>query len=72
MSFRMSFTEGVSTVSVEAVVGRSVALPCDIEPATREDRIYMVLWFRESAGKPMYRKLLVMKQSNDRRSSFIY
>ncbi|XP_071454100.1 nephrin-like [Hetaerina americana] len=44
----------VSTISVEAVVGRSVALPCDIEPVTPADRVYMVLWFRESAGKPMY------------------
>ncbi|XP_046395125.1 nephrin-like [Ischnura elegans] len=44
----------VSTVSVEAVVGRSVGLPCDIEPTTPADRVYMVLWFRESAGKPMY------------------
>ncbi|XP_046402551.1 uncharacterized protein LOC124168380 [Ischnura elegans] len=44
----------VSTVRVEAVVGRSAALPCDIEPLTREDRVYMVLWFREAAGKPLY------------------
>jgi len=45
----------VSTVGVDAVLGRSVTLPCDIEPTTREDRVYMVLWFRDSAGKPLYR-----------------
>lgn len=45
----------VSTVAVDAVLGRSAALPCDIEPDTREDRVYMVLWFRENAGKPLYR-----------------
>ncbi|KAJ9592079.1 hypothetical protein L9F63_001388, partial [Diploptera punctata] len=45
----------VSTVGVDAVLGRSVTLPCDIEPSTREDRVYMVLWFRDSAGKPLYR-----------------
>ncbi|XP_046395377.1 hemicentin-2-like [Ischnura elegans] len=44
----------VSSIAVEAVVGRSVALPCDIEPAEKDDRVYMVLWFREAAGKPMY------------------
>lgn len=47
----------MSTVSVEAVLGRTATLPCDIEPGpeARDDRVYMVLWFRESAGKPLYR-----------------
>lgn len=47
----------VSTVSVEAVLGRTATLPCDIDPGpeARDDRVYMVLWFRESAGKPLYR-----------------
>lgn len=45
----------VTTISVEAVLGRTVTLPCDIEPDGRDDRVYMVLWFRESAGKPLYR-----------------
>lgn len=45
----------VSTVGVDAVLGRSVTLPCDIEPTTPVDRVYMVLWFRDSAGKPLYR-----------------
>ncbi|KAG4067835.1 hypothetical protein HA402_010521, partial [Bradysia odoriphaga] len=43
-----------STVSVEAVLGKTASLPCDIEPEVRDDRVYMVLWFRESAGKPLY------------------
>uniref|UniRef100_W8BDQ3 Ig-like domain-containing protein n=1 Tax=Ceratitis capitata TaxID=7213 RepID=W8BDQ3_CERCA len=45
----------VSTVAVEAVLGRTATLPCDIEPEAKDDRVYMVLWFRESAGKPLYR-----------------
>ncbi|XP_021920840.1 carcinoembryonic antigen-related cell adhesion molecule 1-like [Zootermopsis nevadensis] len=48
------FLECVSSVGVDAVLGRSVTLPCDIEPTTREDRVYMVLWFRDNAGKPLY------------------
>ncbi|XP_059610810.1 uncharacterized protein LOC132257796 [Phlebotomus argentipes] len=44
----------VSTASVEAVLGKTASLPCDIEPEARDDRVYMVLWFRESAGKPLY------------------
>ena len=45
----------VSTVDVEAVVGRTAVLPCDIEPDSHEDRVYMVLWFRHAGGKPLYR-----------------
>lgn len=45
----------VSTMEVEAVVGRTGSLPCDIEPDSHEDRVYMVLWFRHAGGKPLYR-----------------
>ncbi|XP_025154526.1 contactin-1a isoform X4 [Harpegnathos saltator] len=44
----------VSTSKVSAVLGRTATLPCDIEPSTREDRVYMVLWFRDYAMKPIY------------------
>ncbi|XP_070166329.1 protein turtle homolog A isoform X2 [Polyergus mexicanus] len=44
----------VSTSKVSAVLGRTATLPCDIEPSTREDRVYMVLWFRDYAVKPIY------------------
>ncbi|XP_045517545.1 nephrin-like [Pieris brassicae] len=44
----------VSTMEVEAVVGRTGSLPCDIEPDSHEDRVYMVLWFRHAGGKPLY------------------
>ncbi|CAK1545417.1 unnamed protein product [Leptosia nina] len=41
-------------MEVEAVVGRTGSLPCDIEPDSHEDRVYMVLWFRHAGGKPLY------------------
>ncbi|XP_029173199.1 nephrin-like isoform X1 [Nylanderia fulva] len=44
----------VSSSKVSAVLGRTATLPCDIEPSTREDRVYMVLWFRDYAVKPIY------------------
>ncbi|CAG4932245.1 unnamed protein product [Parnassius apollo] len=47
----------VSTVDVDAVLGRTASLPCDITPDTNEDRVYMVLWFRAgkiTGGKPIY------------------
>lgn len=45
----------VSTVDVDAVLGRTASLPCDVTPDANEDRVYMVLWFRKSGGKPIYR-----------------
>ncbi|KAL0819742.1 hypothetical protein ABMA28_007790, partial [Loxostege sticticalis] len=47
----------VSTVDVDAVLGRTASLPCDVTPDTYEDRVYMVLWFRAgkaTGGKPIY------------------
>ncbi|XP_073950537.1 neural cell adhesion molecule 1-like isoform X1 [Choristoneura fumiferana] len=44
----------VSTVDVDAVLGRTASLPCDVAPDAAEDRVYMVLWFRKSGGKPIY------------------
>ncbi|XP_031825598.2 sidestep III isoform X2 [Nomia melanderi] len=44
----------VATFEVSAVLGGTARLPCDIEPSTREDRVYMVLWFRDDAVKPIY------------------
>ncbi|XP_013192090.2 hemicentin-1 [Amyelois transitella] len=47
----------VSTVDVDAVLGRMASLPCDVTPDTNEDRVYMVLWFRAgkaTGGKPIY------------------
>ncbi|XP_047509251.1 synaptogenesis protein syg-2-like isoform X1 [Pieris napi] len=47
----------VSTVDVDAVLGRTASLPCDVTPDANEDRVYMVLWFRagkNTGGKPIY------------------
>ncbi|RVE55340.1 hypothetical protein evm_000238 [Chilo suppressalis] len=44
----------ISTVDVDAVLGRTASLPCDVTPDANEDRVYMVLWFRKSGGKPIY------------------
>ncbi|XP_020289986.1 nephrin-like isoform X2 [Pseudomyrmex gracilis] len=44
----------VSKSTVSAVLGRTATLPCDIEPSMREDRVYMVLWFRDYSKKPIY------------------
>ncbi|XP_046402155.1 uncharacterized protein LOC124168089 [Ischnura elegans] len=43
----------VPPVDVEAVLGRSVQLPCDVTPPGH-DKVYMVFWFRDDAGIPLY------------------
>ncbi|XP_068153832.1 protein turtle homolog B isoform X1 [Drosophila tropicalis] len=44
----------VPLTSVQGVLGRQTMLPCDISPLERDDAVYMVLWFREGDGEPIY------------------
>ncbi|XP_022221884.2 protein turtle homolog A [Drosophila obscura] len=44
----------VPLTSVQGVLGRQAMLPCDISPLERDDAVYMVLWFREGDGEPIY------------------
>lgn len=44
----------VRTVDVAAVEGNRISLPCPLVPPSR-DKVYMVLWFRDDAGIPLYR-----------------
>ena len=39
---------------VSAVNEGRAELPCDIDPPDPSDRVYLVLWYRELAGKPLY------------------
>lgn len=45
----------VPITSVQGVLARQAMLPCDISPLERDDAVYMVLWFREGDGEPLYR-----------------
>ncbi len=40
--------------NVEAVLGDMAVLPCDILPEDAHDDVYLVLWFKNNATKPMY------------------
>lgn len=42
----------VPTVNAVAVVGGSVDLPCDVNPPSSEDRILLVLWYRDGPDTP--------------------
>ena len=37
------------------MLGKQAMLPCDITPLERDDAVYMVLWFKEGDGEPLYR-----------------
>jgi len=45
----------VPLTTVQGVLGRQAMLPCDISPQERDDAVYMVLWFREGDGEPIYK-----------------
>jgi hypothetical protein len=38
-----------------AVQGISARLPCDITPPNPGEKVYLVLWYREDEGEPIYR-----------------
>ena len=41
--------------NVEAVLGGIAELPCDVTPEDVHDDVYLILWFKDEASKPMYR-----------------
>lgn len=49
-----SFLFSVKAVDFHAVEGRKISLPCPLSAPSR-DKVYMVLWFRDDAGIPLYR-----------------
>ncbi|CAH2264986.1 jg5049 [Pararge aegeria aegeria] len=48
---------GVRTVDVQAVEGMVAQFPCELGTAAN-DKVYMVFWFRDDAGIPLYREVL--------------
>ncbi|CAG9566433.1 unnamed protein product [Danaus chrysippus] len=50
----VSSNSGVRTVDVQAVEGMVAQFPCDLGTAAN-DKVYMVFWFRDDAGIPLYR-----------------
>ncbi|XP_036150830.1 uncharacterized protein LOC118648607 [Monomorium pharaonis] len=49
---------------VWATEGDNVELPCDITPPRPEDSVNMVLWFKDNAGIPLYRRVSLHFKNN--------
>ena len=51
------FTHIIVSVPIRdvwAVKDGKAELPCDINPPDPTDQVYLVLWYRDLAGKPLY------------------
>jgi hypothetical protein len=53
--YDLLFYFAVPIVDVQGVLGKKTMMPCDITPRIRDDDVYMVLWFKEADGEPLYR-----------------
>ena len=42
-------------VTVLTVEGGRADLPCDIAAKSKDDSVYLVLWYRKNSGTPIYR-----------------
>jgi len=53
----LQFTVSVAVPieDVQGVLGKKAMMPCNITPSDRDDAVYMVLWFKEADGEPLYR-----------------
>lgn len=58
--FLLFLTVTVPLVPVDAVEGRSVKFPCDVSSPNPADKVYMVFWFKDDSGVPLYRYNLII------------
>ena len=54
LGFHLTLVLVVPIRDVWAVKGGRAELRCDIAPPDPRDQVYLVLWYRELAGKPLY------------------
>ena len=51
----LPFLVSVPIIHVEGVKGTKGTLPCDVRVPSKNDKLHMVLWFRDKDGEPIYR-----------------
>ena len=47
----------VPVANVSGLLGRSVRLPCDTTPPSKDNPLLLVIWFKEPSPDPIYRYL---------------
>ncbi|XP_026465096.1 nephrin-like [Ctenocephalides felis] len=53
-TLRIIEEENVNTVTTEAVQGGLARLPCDLTPTVAQDKVYLVIWYKEGHKSPIY------------------
>ena len=51
----IALLSALDTVDIRGVVGHQLSLPCDLTPPHQNETVYLVLWYREDQGEPLYR-----------------
>ena len=54
-TFELYVFFAVPTVQVEALVGSTTKLPCQMNSTRSSDAVFLVLWYVDLDGKPIYR-----------------
>lgn len=42
-------------INMEALIGETVYLPCNVSAQEMNDDVILILWYREDKGTPIYR-----------------
>jgi hypothetical protein len=49
------FSVLVTSVDTTAVLTGVARLPCDLQPSAPSDKVTLVIWYKDSGSKPIYR-----------------
>lgn len=72
MNFILFFLISVPVKHVDGVVAKTTHLPCDITPSESDDAVYMVLWFKDGDGEPLYRYARLFFSNNHETFFFFF
>ena len=53
--YHISFSFTVPVTKVSSVSGMLTNLPCNITPSQPDDKVNLVLWYKDREGKPLFR-----------------